>query len=547
MLRDYQIKLNAEIEQSWRNGNRNVLGVLPTGGGKTVCMSALAAKLHAPQIAIAHRQELVGQISLALARAKLYHRIIAPDAVKSFIIAEHYEELGTHFYQTNAPIAVAGVDTLIRRTGEFERFLKQCQLWQTDEGHHLTGDGIVHPMNKWSRAVSFMPNARGVAWTATPIRSDRRSLKRGAGGLYDDMVIGPSMRELIDRGYLCEYRIFAPQSDINLASVKITPSGEYNANELHMATERSQIVGDVVKTYLKYAMGKRGITFAVDASLGQQHTDAFNATGIPAALLTDKTPQGERRNSIRRFKRGELLMLVNVDIIGEGFDVPAIECAIFARATASYGLFVQQFGRALRILSGKQFGIIIDHVGNIVRHGLPDAPQYWTLDTPIREPRSDELPTRQCPNPDCFRVFQGYGMTCPHCGFRPKAQDRSAPELVEGDLIEFGPELLKRLRADAARLVSERQAVPVRLGAGIAAKVSAAQAVRAEAQKQLRDAMAYWAGVQRVGGLDESASYRKFFHVFGVDALTAQTLGTEEATKLYERVHHAVWNDWKAA
>ena len=118
MLRPYQSALNAGIKASWRSGNRNVIGVLPTGGGKTVCMASLCAENHSPQIAIAHRQELVGQISLALARSGLYHRIVAPERTIRFIVQQHMDELGNHFYQPHAELAVAGVDTLIRRTDD---------------------------------------------------------------------------------------------------------------------------------------------------------------------------------------------------------------------------------------------------------------------------------------------------------------------------------------------------------------------------------------------------------------------------------------------
>ncbi len=538
-LRPYQSILNHDIETAWRDGHRNVLAVLPTGGGKTVCAATICAKRHAPQIVIAHRQELVTQISVALARAGLQHRIIAPERTIRFIAAQHMTEFGQSYYHPTAPVAVAGVDTLIRRTDQLERFLKQCCLWMMDEGHHVLTD------NKWGKAAALMPQALGLGWTATPCRSDRRSLQHGRGGLYHHMVKGPNPRDLIEMGYLCDYRIFAPPSDINLAGVRVTGGGEFNSEDLHAATERSRIVGDVVASYQRFMPGKNAVTFAVDRSLGEQHLAAFRAAGVPSGLLTDKTPPDERVEIMRAFRRQDLKMIVNQDIVGEGVDVPCIEGVIMARATASWGLFVQQFGRCLRILPGKQYGILCDHVGNVARHGLPDCPQDYSLEHG-RPPKTDqlELPIRQCPNPDCFRVFEGYSMRCPHCLFRPVAQLREAPELVEGDLIEFAPELLAKLRAEAARLISPHQRVPHRLGAGIVAKVAGLQNARAAAQLRLREAMTYWAGVQLAGGLELSAAYRKFYRKFGIDAATAQTLDAAEASKLYERVHHATWHDY---
>lgn len=509
---------------------------MPTGAGKTVVMSSIANDFQAPQIAIAHRQELVGQISLAFARAGIYHRITAPNATVNAIISQHVEELGQPFVQQRAPVAVAGIDTLIRRTDELAAFLQRVQWWQIDEAHHLL------EANKWGRGVGLMPQAAGLGWTATPLRSDKRSLRRGEGGVFDAMAIGPSMRELVDAGYLAEYRIYAPPAAINASALKVTGSGDFSATELHDATARSAIVGDVVGSYLRFAAGKNGVTFAVDRELGEQHLAAFLAAGVPAALLTDKTPAAQRIEIMRAFRRQDIKQLVNQDIVGEGLDVPCIEVCSMARATASYGLFVQQFGRALRPLPGKQFGILIDHVGNVARHGLPDAPQAWSLDSPRREPPSDQLPVRQCPAPSCFRVFEGYSMTCPHCGFRPERQTAQAPELVEGDLTEYGPELLARLRAQAVP-----KPPPKHLPAPIRSKVAQQQAMRAQVQAQLAEGMAIWASVQTAGGMELSAAYRKFYRLFGVDVLTAQTLGVNEAVKLLELIREKTWHEYSAA
>lgn len=531
MLRSYQQAQKNGIIELWNAGKRNILSVMPTGAGKTVNMSDIFGSWGVPGIAIAHRQELVLQISMALARCGIYHRIIAPAAIIRFIVAQHIEELGQSFYDPNAIIAVAGVDTLNRRADEISRFASTVRIWQTDEAHHLL------EVNKWGKAITLFPNAHGIGWTATPRRADRKALRRGSGGVFDDMIVGPTMRELINQGHLCDYIIYGPKGDIDLSHVEIAADGDFKSAQLRDATHKSTITGDIVRDYLRWAPGKLGVTFAVDISLGEEHTSAFQAAGVPCALITANTPTHIRVEMIRSFRRGDLKQLVNVDIFGEGFDLPAIEVVSMGRATASYSLFVQQFGRALRPMAGKRHGIIIDHVGNILdRHGLPDGRQDWSLDVPERKRRKldDGLPVRVCVNPECFRAYEGYATRCPYCGHKPAPVTRDAPEMIEGDLTEYSEELLARLRGEAARVI----AVPnIKVQTARDAVMFDHVRARSEAQTVLRDAMSMWAGVRLyVYGDQDPAIYRRFYRTFGIDVLTAQTLGAAEANKLLDLV-----------
>lgn len=538
MLRPYQQHQKNEIINAWNAGKRNVLSVMPTGAGKTVNMSDMFGYLGVPGIAIAHRQELVSQISMALARGGIYHRIIAPSSIIRFIITQHIEDFKRSYHDPNASVAVAGVDTLNRRFETIQHFASSVKIWQTDEAHHLL------ERNKWGKAIENFPNAWGLGWTATPRRADRKALRYGFGGVFDDMIVGPSMRDLIEQGHLCDYIIYGPKSDIDLRKVEIAADGDFKAQQLREATHKSSITGDIVRDYLRFAPGKLGVTFAVDIAMGEDHTSAFNAAGVPAALITANTPAPIRVELIRAFRRGDLKQLVNVDIFGEGFDLPAIEVVSFGRATASYALFVQQFGRVLRPMQGKTHGIIIDHVGNILdRHGLPDGRQDWSLDVPDRKRGrpADALPVRVCVNPDCFRAYEGYAIRCPYCGHKPVPAVRDRPELVEGDLTEYGPELIARLRGEAERVIAVPN-IPINSPRDIVM----AENVRARsaAQHALRDTMALWAGVRiNVYGDELSTSYRRFYRTFGIDAATAQTLGAPEASKLRELIQGDLEND----
>lgn len=528
-LRPYQAELKGGVYRAWAGGARNVMAVLPTGGGKTVLFAAILGEHQGAAVAIAHRQELVGQMALALAREGIRHRVIAPDAVIRQIVAVQMIELGRNLYDPRAAVAVAGVDTLVMR--EPDAWARSVGLWVVDEGHHLLRG------NKWGAATELFPAARGLAVTATPTRADGRGLGRHADGVIDEMVSGPGMRWLIDRGYLTDYRIFAPPSDVDLREVAISAAtGDYSAPQLRAAVHKSHITGDVVGHYLKLAAGKLGVTFAVDVEAAVEQQQAYVAAGIPAEVVTAKTPDAVRAGVLRRFRNRELLQLVNVDLFGEGFDLPAIEVVSLARPTASYGLFAQQFGRALRPLEGKDRAIIIDHVGNVLRHGLPDAPRVWTLDAKERRSKSTVpavIPVRACP--ECTGVYERVMLACPYCGHVPVPAERSGPEHVDGDLHEFGPELLAALRGEVERIDGAAR-IPQHLDGPAARAVHNRHLERQQAQGRLREAIALWGGWRTAEGDDLRVAQRRFFHTFGVDVLTAQTLGAREADTLERAV-----------
>lgn len=539
-LRDYQQTLKDDIYAAWHQGHRNVMAVAPTGSGKTVLFSSILKDFDTPKVAIAHRQELVSQMAMALARFGVRHQIIGQKSLVKFIINEQVRELGTSFYSANAPCFVAGVDTLVRRGKSMRSTLDNVGLWIQDEGHHVLSD------NKWGTAAQMMPNARGLAVTATPIRADGKGLGRETDGLMDVLVEGPSMRWLIDNGYLTDYRIFAPPSDLDLEQVDISKAtGDYNPVKLKKAVQQSHLVGDVVDHYMRIASGKLGVTFATDVETATEISAQFNSHGIPAEVVSAKTPNVQRSDIIRRFRNRELLQLVNVDLFGEGFDLPAIEVVSMARPTQSYSLYCQQFGRALRIMEGKNYAIIIDHAGNVVRHGLPDKEREWSLDSRAKKPRAkkpdDEIPLRYCVK--CTQPYERIKPACPYCGHHPTPAGRSRPEYVDGDLFELSPDVLAQMRAEVAKIDEDPMAKAAKMrfaGAPEAAVRSMIKKVteRSEAQGALRETIAWWAGAQRQVGRPDAESYRLFYHLFGTDVLSAQTLGTKDALALAERINH---------
>lgn len=540
ILRPYQNELEAAIYRAWNEQqHRNVLAVMPTGAGKTVSFGSIISQHQGVSCAIAHRQELVGQISLALARYGVRHKIIGPTKVIRYIINEQINELGTSFYDPNSQCAVAGVDTLVRRADKLQHFLNQVTLWVQDEAHHVIKD------NKWGTAAALMPNARGLGVTATPIRADGKGLGRHADGIMDTLIEGPSMRWLIDNGYLTEYRVFAPPSDLDLTDVTVSQAtGDYNPKKLKNAVQESHLVGDVVSHYLRLAAGKQGITFATDVETATEISVQFNQAGVPAEVVSAKTPERVRGHVMGRFKAGELKQLVNVDLFGEGVDVPAIEVVSMARPTKSYGLYVQQFGRGLRLMEGKTHALIIDHASNVVRHGLPDMEREWSLDARGSSPRGknpeDDIPLRYCVA--CTQPYERIYNKCPWCGHLHEPAGRSKPEYVDGDLTELTPEILAEMRGDVGKVDESAADVGERMrfaGAPLAAVNGAMKNIlnKQEAQAALRKSISWWAGIQRHRGRTDSESYKMFYFCFGVDVLSCQTFGRSDAIKLATRIN----------
>ena len=539
-LRDYQALLYADVLAQWQAGAENVAAVLPCGGGKTVLFAHAIDELKQPSVAIAHRTELVNQMAMALARVGVPHRVIGPPNLIRLVVNSQNAELGTNFYNRDALCAVAGVDTLRRRESELRTWLPQVKLWVIDECHHVVTD------NKWGKATDMFPNAKGLGVTATPTRADGKGIGRHADGVFDAMVEGPDMRQLINMGWLTDYRIFAPPSDMKLDDVGVGKDGDYNRVKLAKASQRSRIVGDVVENYIKYASGKLGITFVTDVETGGQMVSNYRAAGVSAELITAKTPAATRGEIVRRFRKKELLQLVNVDIFGEGFDLPAIEVVSMARPTKSYGLFCQQFGRGLRLLEGKDKAIIIDHVGNVVQHGLPDKPRQWDMDAREKNPRAknpdDDIPLCYCA--ECTQPYEKIRTSCPYCGWVPVPAARSAPELVDGDLFELDPEVLKEMRNEVARVddpqITIQRMLKARAPTAVIEGYRRNALARSDAQASMRMAIDWWVAFQKQKGRSVRESQKLFYLTFGVDLLTVRTLGKADTFKMADRINEYI-------
>ena len=522
-LRSYQQKLVGDVYSTWQGGARNVLAVLPTGGGKTLCVSHIALERHnagVTQCVMAHRSELVEQMSLSIASAGIPHRIVAPSNIIAQIRASHRNEFKKSYVDQASRCSVIAVQTLIARKDELASWAQGVDFWTLDEAHHA----LVK--NQWGTAIAMFPRAYGLGVTGTPQRLDGHGLGRHADGVFDAMVFGPDTRELIDQSALCEFDILVPPSDFNITPEAITPSGEFGRKQMRMAAQRSHIVGDIVREYLRHAAGKRGITFATDTETAIEIAQQFNDAGVPAVALSAKSDPTWRRESVLRFRAGNLLQLVNVDLFDEGFDVPAVQVVSLGRPTMSLGKYRQMIGRALRPKSDGSRALIIDHVSNVLTHGLPDRPHRWSLDRREKRGKSEPDPMlidlRICTA--CTRPFERIFRACPYCGEPvPLPSGRRTIEQVDGDLLLLDAEALAKLRASTVleSPASICQRVMMAAGENAAAGAINRQIERNKSQQRLSDTIAQWAAVRRAAGDTDSIIHRRFYLTFGIDVLSA--------------------------
>ena len=351
-LRDYQQELIDRIFDRWRSDLYRVMAQLPTGGGKSACFSAIAAEVASwgcRILVISHTEELVTQ------NAKHLERWCNTSVG---IIKAGY----TPDYEL--PIQSASIQSLVNRfddVGEFELII-------IDEAHRSSSDTYL-------QVFARFPTARVLGVTATPIRSDGKGFNR----LYDCLECGISTAKLIDRGYLSPYRLFADPRPMQTRGAK-TQMGDYSLSDLARMNDAIELSGSLVGSYQKYVDGGSCIAFAINVEHSQSIAAAYNHHSIPAIHLDADTDRFTRRRALELLRSGEIKVISNVGLFGEGVDVPNLDCVQIARPTKSLGLHLQMLGRVLRISEGKEHGIILDHTDNYDRLGLPDDDRYWRLE-----------------------------------------------------------------------------------------------------------------------------------------------------------------------
>lgn len=547
VLRNYQVQLKADIYNAWQSGMTNVLAVSPTGSGKAMTLCTLAEELaytHGmPTVIKVHRRELVSQLCGTLAQLGISHNVIAQRSNILEIIEEEKRLHGRAFYEPRAPITVVSVDTLLARADKYKDFCQKQRVWILDEAAHQLKD------NKWGQAAALFPNAIGVGFTATPQRLDKKGLGRHAFGLFDTMVMGPTVRWLIDNGFLSKYKIITPKSDyLDHLEDNGNSTQDFTQKARTIASKSSHIIGDVVEAYKTYIFGKQAILFADCIEAAEKMEEQFNAHGIPAKLLTGQTPSKERLQGVIGYRDGKIKVLLNIDLFDEGFDVPGTDAVIMARPTKSLGKYLQMCGRALRVAKGKEFAYIIDHVGNVyskhkrgAQHLLPCKIRQWSLDNVVRKRDTVSL-HRFCMNETCNLPFDRWLDACPFCGNTDRPYTRVVSEMsareallqVDGDMELLDPETIRELENEINLEnpydVEERVKRTAGEYAGKAARKK--QQERIEKQKELAETIAKWAGREKTYGFTDRQIKKRFMMKFSEGITVALSLPKAEMQEI---------------
>lgn len=355
------------------------------------------------------------------------------------LLNQHLKTLAGYGVDTSR-IRVESVFTEVNRLGTHSKPL----LLVLDEAH-------LSKAASWEKVVQFY-DTWTCGYSATPQRMDGRPL----GDIFDCMVQGITHKELEAQGRLSPFDYYAP-TQLDLSGVT-KRGGDFAGNEIEDLVCTRTVYGDVLKSYEKFAAGKRAIAFCVSVKHSREIAQMFCDSGIPAASLDGSMSDSARADIMERFRDGRLQILSSCNIISEGISVDECECCLLLRPTDSLALFIQQSCRCLRFMPGKR-AVILDMVGNYTRHGLPDADRDWSLET--KASRRSEF------NPDgsltlrvcgfCFKTFETKPV-CPFCGETYELTPRELKKMEEVELARIDKEQFEKEQARKAQAAREIRA-----------------------------------------------------------------------------------------
>lgn len=361
-LRDYQQKAKSEILHKW-NDLDSLMLQMPTGTGKTVIFASIIRSIYAYYLqigedanilAVVHRKELVEQIGAALAKQKVPYGIIQGNTQQNL----------------SAQVQVASIYSILSKKNKDNAIEMDFKYIIVDEAHHSLAKTYV-------RLFRAFPNAKKLGVTATPWRLNHEPFT----SLYQDIIVSPPIKEFIKRNYLADYIYISIKPDSHMQRLidqtDISITGDFDERMLEWRFDQQQIRAKLLEAYRKYANGRKGIIYAINKEHAKRIAALYSDNGYSAVEIDCDTPKILREYYINQFKAGTIQILVNVQIFTEGFDCPDIEFIQLARPTRSLALYLQQVGRGLRPVDGKDKAIILDNVGLFNYFGLPDANRKW--------------------------------------------------------------------------------------------------------------------------------------------------------------------------
>lgn len=469
-LRHYQEDAVSAVRLCFNNGKNSTLLVLPTGGGKTVIFTHIAATVannNKKTLILVHRVELLRQTSNKLNEFGVEHGMINP--------------MYTPNFDNNTQ--VASVQTIIKRLNYLLAANWIPDLIIVDEAHHATA-------GSWRKIINYFADANGgmktLGVTATPIRTDGQGLGVSHNGIFEELVSGPTVKWLQDEGYLVKAKVLSPPKQFD--NPKRKQKGDWTANDLDVIINKPTITGDAVSHYEQTCKGLPTIVFCVSVKHTEEVAQAFRNRGYRFYAIDGSTDDDVRRRIINGLADGTVDGVCSCDLISEGTDVPAASVAIMLRPTQSLSLYIQQAGRVLRPVyapgydlstkegrlnaiaaSNKPCAWVLDHVGNagswlngefIMNHGLPDTEHVWSLDGEVKKKRKKKelepaVKVQQCLS--CFAVHEP-APVCPECGHKYEVKDKT-PRHVEGELQEVTAEMAKAIKKEKRQEVGKAESL----------------------------------------------------------------------------------------
>jgi len=417
-LRTYQHRAEGEARSCLAQGMKRVCLYLPTGGGKTLTATSIIQKAVAKGrrvVFVANRKQLVRQTSEVLHRYSIAHGIMQAE----------------NTCRLHEAVVVASIDTLAARG-----LPDDIGLLIIDECHGVPGN------KKYRDLLAKYNNLPVVGLTATPFAVGMGKVMPELGGaMFEALVIGSTITELVDLGYLVDVDVFAP-SEPDLHKVKLSRGMDglldYAPGELAAAADKPELLGDILSHWQKLASGKQTVIFACNIAHSRHIVETFQAAGVKAEHIDYHHDDDERAAILDRFARGETTVLSNSSLLAEGWDCPSTEVMVLARPTKSLIRFLQMVGRVLRPAPGKERALLLDHSGSTARLGHPsdELPLYLDDGKPkLSRSRSCE---RDAPLPKpCAKChyMRGAGVhACPKCGFAPERQHEV--QTASGELVK---------------------------------------------------------------------------------------------------------------
>ena len=375
-LRTYQLEHKVMIYKAWDEGCRSVMLQMPTGTGKTYLFVSIIKDLqlflhsqnrHCRVLVLAHRNEILDQICDTL-YYKYNINCVKIDA--------------TNRSTGHSDILVASVPTMANRLNEYK---DNFDLIVVDEAHHTKAES-------YKKIIRKFPRSKVLGVTATPYRLSGKGFKEE----YDKLIISAPIEDFIKDGTLSDI-IYLPTDIVieNCNSIRMGVDGDFNNEALFKHMNNPLVYTSIVDAYIKYANNKKGIVYTINQKHNKKLQKSFEDNGISSVAIDSGTPLDIRKDLIEQFKRGDIQVLCNVDIFGEGFDCPDVDFIQLARPTKSLSLYLQQVGRGLRRTENKNKVLIIDNVGLYTRFGLPTKERDWQKHFEGEGKEIDYTPTKK--------------------------------------------------------------------------------------------------------------------------------------------------------